>query len=279
MALGDITRINTNIAALNALNSLKNIGSQLAATQLRIQTSKRINSAADDPAGFAIASKFDVRARGLATALDSVGNFNNVLGIAEGGMQSIHDTLLNIRDLVTKAASDDLGSQERTAIKSQITDLSAEITRLQGQTTFNGVKLLDGSFTSKRVQTGSEGTDNLSVGISQDFSLASLGVVDASINVSTSALASTSLGSLDAAISTVRTQIQGVGSLVSRLQSVQDSLSVAITNTKAAKSRILDADVAAEQVNSVRLQILQQLATSQLAQANTGPQSLLALFR
>ncbi|MDD5558296.1 flagellin [Candidatus Methylomirabilis sp.] len=282
MAIGDLTRINTNIAAFNALNSLKNIGNQLGVTQLRLQTGKRINEAADDPAGFSVVGKLNARARGLATALDSVGTSTNMLSIAEGAMQSIHDNLLNMRDLILQATSNNLGSDERTAIEQQLDDLTSEIGRLRDATTFNGQKLLDGTFTGKRVLTGSETTDTILVSISQDFdptSTTGLGLADASMDVSTAALASTSLSYVDTALGSVRSQIQNVGSVSSRLRSISDNLSVAVTNTKAAASRVQDADVAAEQVNAVRLQILQQLATAQLTQANSGPQQVLALFR
>lgn len=282
MAIGDLTRINTNIAAFNALNSLKNIGNQLGVTQLRLQSGKRINEAADDPSGFSIVGKLNARARGLAAALDSVGTSTNLLSIAEGAMQSIHDNLLNVRDLVLQATSSNLGTDERTALETQIDDLTAEISRLRDATTFNGNKLIDGTFTGKRVLTGSETTDTILMSISQDFdptSTTGLGLADASLDVSTAALASTTLGYVDTALGLVRTQIQKVGSVASRLRSVSDNLAVADTNTRAAASRIQDADVAAEQVNAVRLQILQQLATAQLSQANSGPQQVLALFR
>lgn len=279
MAIGDLTRINTNIAALNALNSLRSIGNQLGVSQLRLQTGKRINEAADDPAGFSIVGRLNQRARGLATALDSVGTSTNLLSIAEGGAQSINSNLLNIRDLVLQATSSNLGTSERTAIAQQISDLTAEITRLRDTTTFNGNKLLDGSFANKSVLTGSETTDTIQVGVSQDFSLASLGITTASLAVDTTANASVSLANVNASLTSVSLQIQTIGSVSARLRSVQDNLSVAVTNTKAAASRIQDADVAAEQVNAVRLQILQQLATAQLSQANTGPQQILTLFR
>jgi len=279
MAIGDLTRINTNIAAFNALNSLRTIGNQLGTSQLRLQTGKRINEAADDPAGFSISSKLTSRARGLATALDSVGTSMNLLSIAEGAAQSIHDNLLNIQDLVRQATSDNLGSSERSAIEQQIDDLSAEVTRLRDATTFNGVKLIDGTFTGKRILTGAEASDTILASISQDFSLASLGISDASLAVDTVANASLSLTYVDAALVSVRLEIQNIGSVSSRLRSISDNLAVAVTNTQAAKSRVMDADVAAEQVNAVRLQILQQLATAQLTQANSGPQQVLALFR
>lgn len=279
MALGDFTRINTNLGALSALAALKDLSSQLSVSQNRLASGKRINDASDDPAGFSIGQKFDVRARGLATALDSVGTFSNALSITQGAIGNINDLLLQIRDLAVQGSTDTLGADERAALEQQSDDLSAEITRLQSQTNFAGQNLLDGTFTGKRVQTGSLGTENISVSLSQNFSLASLGIADAALDFSTSALSSTTIGTLDAALTTVRTNAQTVGSLANRLVTTQDALSVALTNTTAAKSRIMDADVAAEQINATRLQILQQLSTAQLAQVNTAPQTILALFK
>jgi flagellin len=279
MALGDINRINTNIAAFNALNALQNIGRQMGTTQLRLQTGKRINEAADDPSGFSISNKLDSRARGLATALDSTSISTNLLSIAETAMQSVVGILQDMQDLTRQAASDTIGTTERNAIETRLDDLSSEITRLRTQTTYNGVALVDGSFTGKRILTGSETTDTILMSITQDFSLASLGIVDGSLAVDTTSNASLSLSYVDAALVSARLEIQNVGSIVSRLRIVQDNLTVAITNTKAASARITDADIAAEQVNAVRLQILQQLATAQLSQANSQPQNILALFR
>lgn len=279
MALGDINRINTNIAAFNALNALQHIGRQLGTAQLRLQSGKRINEAADDPAGFSISNKLDSRARGLATALDSASISTNLLSIAETAMQSVVGIMQDMQDLIRQATTSTIGTSERTAIETRLDDLSAEITRLRTQTTYNGVALIDGTFTGKRILTGSESTDTILMSITQDFSLASLGIADTSLDVSTEALASTSLTYVDAALVSARLEIQNVGSIVGRLRVVQDNLTVAITNTKAASARITDADIAAEQVNAVRLQILQQLATAQLSQANSQPQNVLALFR
>lgn len=279
MALGDFTRINTNLGALSALAALQDLSAQISISQNRLASGKRINSSSDDPAGFSIAQKFDVRARGLATALNSVGTFSNVLSIAQGAIGNINDLVLQIRDLAVQGASDTLGAEERAALEQQSDDLSAEITRLRDQTNFAGQNLLDGTFINKRVQTGSLGTENISMGITQNFSLASLGLADGSLDFSTSALASTTIGFIDGALASVRLATQNVGSLASRLVTTQDALSVALNNTIAAKSRIVDADVAAEQINVTRLQILQQLSTAQLAQANVAPQTILALFQ
>jgi flagellin len=277
MAIGDSSRINTNIGALNGLNSLREVNAKLNISQLRLATTKRINEAADDPSGYSIATSFDQRARGLQVAFDSVGTAGNALSIAEGGMKDIQAIVMNMRDLVIQASSDTLGATERTAIDTQLTSLRAEVDRIASKSTFNGVSLLDGSFTNKRFQTGDVAGDYISFSISSNFNSTSIGLANVSVGSSTTA--SNSMASVNAAISIVTTSVQNIGSTVQRLRLVENNLSVAIVNTQAAKSRILDADVALEQVESVRLQIVRQLATAQLGQANMAPQNVLSLFR
>ena len=277
MAIGDANRINTNLGALNALNSLMNINKSLQISQLRLSTGKRINEAADDPSGYSIATSFDQRARGLQVALDSIGTASNVLSIAEGSLNNINQILLNMRDLVVAGASDTMGATERTAINTQLTSLRAEIDRIASQTSFNGTKLLDGAFTNKRFQTGDTETDFISFSITSNFNSTSIGLASASVDSSTTAC--NSLASVNAAITIVTGQVQSIGSTVQRLRLVENNLSVAIVNTTSAKSRILDADVAREQVESTRMQIMRQLATAQLAQANVAPQNVLSLFQ
>jgi flagellin len=277
MALGDGNRIGNNIAALNALNALMDVNKSLQVSQLRLSTGRRINEAADDPSGYSISVSFDKRARGLAVALDSVGTASNAMSIAEGAMQNLTQILLNMKDLVVQAASDVLGSTERTAINTQLSSLRAEIDRIASQTTFNGTALLDGTFTNRRFQTGDTETDYISFSITSNFNSTSLSLANVSVGDSTAAC--NSMASVNTAITIVASQVQAIGSAVQRMRLVENNLSVAIVNTTAAKSRILDADVAKEQVESTRLQILRSLATAQLAQANVAPQAVLSLFR
>jgi len=277
MALGDGNRIGNNIAALNALNALMDVNKSLQVSQLRLSTGRRINEAADDPSGYSISVSFDKRARGLAVALDSVGTASNAMSIAEGAMQNLTQILLNMKDLVVQAASDVLGSTERTAINTQLSSLRAEIDRIASQTTFNGTALLDGTFTNRRFLTGDTETDYIRFSISSNFNSTSLSLGNVSVGDSTAAC--NSMASVNTAITIVASQVQAIGSAVQRMRLVENNLSVAIVNTTAAKSRILDADVAKEQVESTRLQILRSLATAQLAQANVAPQAVLSLFR
>ena len=287
-------RIATNIGAMNAYNALNNINQQLQVTQLRLATGKRINSAADDPAGYTIGTKLNARAAGLTQALTNVGDAQSVLSTAEGGLQAISQILINIKTLVTQAGNAGLGSDELAAIGNQIQDYANEIDQIVQQTKFNGKQLLygaGGNGFSGVFQVGSDSADVLNVALDSTNTSYS-GAVDSS-NISsvvstftfsgaaslTSTQIANALTSVDAGITNVSKVLQYVGSLESRLSFKQQVLNVSITNVDAAASRIMDADIAKEQVNATKLQILQQTATVQLAQANTLPSAVLRLFQ
>ncbi len=279
MAFYTGSRINTNVGALNAFNALNALNSKIGTHQLRLASGKRINSAADDPAGYTISKKLQARSRSLSAALNNVGEAKNILSVAEGGFQNINDILVGIKEKVIQAGNGSYTAEEYTAIVTQITDMLNEVDDIISETKFNGSKLLDNNFTSKVFQTGADGGDSLTVSLSagvdsSDFGLNSI----TSADLKGSSL-STTLSSLDSAISTVSSELQKIGSLIQRLDVKESTLQVAITNTDAAASRIMDADIAKEQLDITKLQILQQTATIQLAQANAAPQNVLQLFR
>jgi flagellin len=154
MATVDITRIASNIGALNALNSLQNINAKLATHQTRLSTGLRINSASDDPAGLTIATKMLARSEGLKTALDNISDAKNMLSVAEGGLSKMSDIIIQMRNKAEQAASDTLGSSERAAIQTQISSYAQQLQDIIDQTKWNGVKLLDNSTGNKVFQTG-----------------------------------------------------------------------------------------------------------------------------
>ena len=280
MAIGDSARINTNIAALNALNALKTINRNLARSQLKLATGLRINDVSDDPAGFVISTRLGARSRGLSTALDNVATAKNVLAIAEGGLINITEILITMKEKVTQAASDTLGSAERNAIKTEIDQLTTEIDNIVAETLFNNIALIDGTYTGISFQTGEDTTNTLVFNVSQDHTQSGLSVAsgDVSSRVFTASGSSVALSNVNTAIEVVSDTLQDIGAHVTRLTIKESTLSIAITNTLSTKSRILDADIASEQLESTRLQILLQTSTAQLAQANVIPQNVLALF-
>ncbi len=176
MATVDVTRIASNIGALNSLNSLQNINAKLATHQTRLSTGKRINSAADDPAGLTIATKMLARSEGMKVAMDNIGDAKNMLSVAEGGMSKINDILIQMRNKAEQAASDTLGSSERAAIQTQLSAYAAQIQDSIDNTKWNGVRLLDQSTGSKTFQTGADQGDSVTWSLADKLDPTSLKV-------------------------------------------------------------------------------------------------------
>ncbi len=279
MAVSSGSRINTNLSALNAYNALNNINREVGVHQLRLATGKRVNSAADDPSGYVISKKMEGRIRAMSSALDNVGDAQSVYGVAEGGYQTIADILVQIKEKQARAANGAMGADELDAIASEINALMSEIDDINDQTKFNGTTLLkktSGSTTySKTFQVGEGSSETLSVSFSAVTGATAL------LTVAAGSVTSANISTLtvDEALKTVNAEIGKIGGSLNRLSTKEANLTTAITNTEAAKSRILDADIAREQIAAVKLQILQQTATAQLAQANASPQVFLSLFR
>jgi len=146
MAYSSGARINTNIAAYNALNALNNINGQLSVHQLRLATGKRVNSAQDDASGYVISQKMYARIGSLQAALDNVGDAQSVLNTAQGGMQTISDLLVQMQQQQTRFNNGTWSSDEKNAIASNMEQLRQEIVDTINGTKFNGVALLNGQF-------------------------------------------------------------------------------------------------------------------------------------
>ncbi|MBO8130484.1 MAG: flagellin [Candidatus Marinimicrobia bacterium] len=273
--MGELMQIAANIQAMWAYQSLDNINKELGIRTLRLSTGKKINSTEEDPAGYQLARTLERRRRGLEVALQNVENAQSVLNVAEGGYQNIMDILQTLKEKATQAADYSLSDVQRSAIQDQVEALISEIDDIVSETTFNNDQLIDGGY-SGYFQTGEESSNQLLVSL-KDADSAALGIN--SINVSSSASASAAIGTLSSAIDNLASYIQDVGEFKVRLSSKEQTLSVAITNTEAVRSTIEDADFAKEQMEVMKLQILQQTAVASYVQANTSPQIVLTLFR
>ena len=270
------TRINANIAALMSYNELMKVNSTVAQGLLRLSSGKRINAVGDDPAGFSLARGIESRRRSLSQALANVATAKNVLSIAEGGYLAIAEILQVIKEKTVQAADDAYNVEQKAAIQGQITALVEEIDDIVEETEFQGTMLIDGSFSNAKFQTGAAAGDVFNVQLS-DASSAALSI--STLDVSTAILASTAMAAVDAAINELNAVVQDVGEYTIRLDSKEGTLAVAITNIESTRSRIEDADFAAEQMNLIRAQIVQQTAFASFAQANAAPQLVLSLFR
>ena len=175
MASVDVTRIASNIGALNALNSLNNINAKLAMHQTRLSTGKRINSAADDPAGLTIATKMLSRSEGMKVALDNIGDASNMLAVTESGLSKMNDILVIMRNKAEQAASDTLGTSERDAIATQLSAFANQIDSMVSETKWNSALLLDGSV-NKRFQTGVDAGEYTTFQMTSKFDPGTLGI-------------------------------------------------------------------------------------------------------
>lgn len=275
MAFGDLTRIGTNLQSMDSLRTLQNSNNELGMRQLRLATGSKINRAEDDSAGYSIATKLQSKVRGQAQALSNVGDAKSMLTIAEGSLNTVMEILQTMKEKTVQAANDTMSSTERTAIDNQLDALSNEITDILGDSKFNNTSLF--TSTSFKFQVGEASTDSFAVTVGT-MSVGQLSVATTDINVSSAANATGLLSSIDSAITTISNKLGGIGDSQKRLTFKQDALGIAINNNEAARSRIADADFAKEQMEIVKLQILQQTGTAAVAQANSAPQSVLSLF-
>jgi flagellin len=405
MANIDLTRIASNIGALNTLASLENINKQLSTHQARLASGKRINSAADDPAGLTIATKLQARSEGLKVALSNISDAKNLLAVGESGLSRINDIIVQMRNKTMQGASDTLGLAERNALLQQMRAYASQIDDIVAQTDWNGNKLIDGSYDTGTgtltFQTGASSSDTttltglknlkatstsglqlagintgtvatmtisgagsavtavdnataasastLSTGLYQvrtyrtATNAAKIELMDAggavldtqtigtaagsatfaaafnvtasfaavtSTNTTTDVFAYTRSGELNLStdgtafatgtsakvmssassfnsymsyiegkLNTVSSQLSLVGAMSGRLTFKEEQVTAAQINIEASYSRIMNANMAEEQVNASKFTILQQTATAMLAQANQAPQFLLSLFR
>ncbi|MFP4548104.1 MAG: flagellin [Fidelibacterota bacterium] len=273
--MSDLMQIYTNTQAMRTRASLVDVNNRLSTHQYRLSTGKRINSAAEDPAGYALARTLEKRQRGLNVALQNTKNASSIMNIAEGGYQNIMDIIQTIKEKATQAADYSLNDSQRSALDNQVKALIQEIDEIVDDTTFNDRNLIDGNY-SGEFHTGEGFDDELTVSLlNADSAALSIDAMD----LTTQANAKTAISQSSSAIDTLANAIQTVGEYKVRLTSKVNALSTQQTNTEAVRSTIEDADFAKEQMEVVKNQILQQTSVSALTQANTAPQVVLSLIQ
>ncbi len=373
--------INTNLVSLNAQRNLSSSQQSLAVAMQRLSSGLRVNSAKDDAAGLAIAERMNTQVRGLNVAARNANDGISLAQTAEGALGKVSDMLQRMRELAVQSANATNNSTDRAALQAEVAQLKAEVDRVANTTSFNGTKLIDGSFTSAVFQVGANSGDTITIGSIADANLAQLGtvtsassqnstaisdltavvaggvivngfdigplaavgttqqrtadVVDAINRISTSsgvnaaydvatnkiiltsagnialtgtadaartgfdlsesATAATTTGittldvssfagadlalrQVDSSLNTVNNARATLGAVQSRFENAIANIAVTAENVTAARSRIMDADFAAETAALSRAQILQQAGTAMVAQANQLPQSVLQLL-
>jgi len=266
-------RVNTNIASLTAQRNLGAVTSRLQGNFARLSSGLRIATAADDAAGLGISERMRAHIRSLTVAGRNAQDGVSLTQTAEGAMQEISNNLGRMRELAVQAANGTLTTADRATLDTEYQALISEVDRIATQTTFNGVSLLDSSATTS-IQVGSQAGETITVTFS-DVTAATLGLTG---NITSAANATTELGTLDTAIDSVSTARGALGASQNRMQSAIASIASARENLAAAESRIRDVDVAMETADLTRNSIMQQAATSVLAQANVQPQLALSLL-
>jgi len=270
--------INNNSASLAAQRNLSVSTNSLQRSVERLSSGLRITRAADDAAGLGLSESLRAQIRSVNQATRNASDGISLTQIADGAAATIGSLLARLRELSSQSASGTVGGTERSYIDQEFVALRSEIDRIAQTTEFNGQALTSGSSISFSIAVGfRSGTGNsltLSLG---DITTSSLGL--SSVNVSTSANASSALANIDSAISAVATARSNYGSLQNRFEATISNLQITGENLTAAESRIRDADVAYETAAFTKNQILVQTGISVLAQANTLPQQALALLR
>ncbi|PTV96838.1 flagellin [Halanaerobium saccharolyticum] len=159
-------RINTNVAALNSYNQLKNTQNNLSKSLSRLSSGKRINGAADDAAGLAISEKMNAQTRGLAQAQRNAQDGISMIQTAEGALKETHSILQRMRELAVQSSNDTLTTEDRNEIQKEINQLTEEVQRIGVTTEFNTQQLLDSSFTGKKIHIGANKDQTLDVDVS-----------------------------------------------------------------------------------------------------------------
>jgi flagellin len=283
--------INTNVGAQISANALAQNDRAMTQAMERLATGKRINSASDDAAGLAIASKLTSQVKGLDQAVRNGNDAISLVQTADGAMAEVGNMLQRMRELSVQSGTGTLSTADRTALNTEFVALSTEIERIADNTQWNGDNLLDGS-------AGANGLMTFQVGYEADQTIlgdlqldgdatysagATAGGVFTndidSLSVDTAANANLALAAIDVSIAGLDAKRSTLGSTLNTLEFAVDNLANASQNASAARSRIEDADYALETTELARTQIIAQAATAMLSQANQQTMSVMALLK
>ena len=274
--------INTNVGALKAAQASYSVNKSMETSMNRLSTGKRINSAQDDAAGLAIANRLNAEIRGINQSIKNAADAHSMLATAEGALVEVNSILLRMREIAVQSANETVDNADRKNLQSEVTQLETEIQRIVDDTTWAGITLLAGGFTSGATfQIGPRNSDGITFSISavEPLSTVAKGGLNLNSHVSVQATAAAYITTIDAAISIISQDRANYGAYMNRLDHAISNLQNTATNLATSKGRIMDADFAAESSNLARTQVLQQASMAMLAQANASKQNILSLFQ
>ena len=282
-----MTVIGTNIAAMRAQAASNTATNQLQSSMERLSSGKRINSAKDDAAGLAIATKMTAQIRGLSAASRNANDGISLAQTAEGALGQISNIIQRIRELAVQSANGTVTNADRLGLDNESRALLDQIDTIATTTNFNGVSLLDGSAPSVSIQTGINASDTVAVTLGDSRSVTLMikkattqGTAGTSeIDLANATNASSALATLSTALAAVASARASLGASQNRLSVTVDNIASTVTNLTEARSRIEDVDFSAETTTLAKAQILNQASTAMIAQANQSQQNVLSLLK
>jgi flagellin len=299
----DVTQtINTNLASLTAQRNLSASQAQLGTAMQRLSSGMRVNGAKDDAAGLSIAERMSTQVRGMAVAMRNANDGISMAQVGEGALGSVSNLFQRMRELAVQSANATNTSSDRASLNQEFIQLGAEARRTLAGTQFNGQHILaqgsDSVFqigansnasVDQLVVTGFNWADTTTTNapaVAGITALLATDVVPASytsgftgVQITDTLTAQGALTTLDTAIANVNTQRANYGAVQNRFENIVSNMQVAVENQTAARSRIMDADYAAETSALSRANILQQAGNAMVAQANQLPQQVLSLLK
>jgi flagellin len=275
--------VNSNTTAMNALGNLNRTQRGLQESFANISSGLRINNAADDSAGLAVAENLEAEQMSLRQAQRNTHDGISVIQTAEGATNEVGDILKRMRELAVQSSSETLHNNERSYIQDEFTQLTAEVDRIANVTEFNGISLgnqTNGSATGTlNVQVGIHDSTDDRIGIELgDLRSKTLQVDGSNVSLGNTTSAQSALTTIDNALDKVNGYRSDYGSVQNRLESALNNLETYTENVAGAESRIRDADFAHETAEMSKFQIMQQAGVAILGQANGLSQGALRLI-
>ncbi len=261
--------INTNLEAMDANRNLNSTESMLSQSMQRLSSGLRINSAADDVAGYAISQKLEGQVNGLNQATQNSQDAVSLAQTAQGSLNDVSQMLQRVRELAVQYANGTTSTSDKEAITSEVTQLTSEIERVGETTQFNGINLLSEAATIS-FQVGANDKEVIGVKTAD---------LKTSIEKKIELKGAEPIKGIDEAIDTVSALAGEFGAVQDRIQYTEANLETYSQNLASAQSGIVDVNMAAEMTNFTKLQVLEQAGISVLAQANAQPQAVLKLLQ
>ena len=281
--------INTNVSSLNSQRNLMNTNKALDTAYQRLSSGLRINSAKDDAAGLQISNRLTSQINGLNQGNRNANDGISLAQTAEGAMEEITGMFQRMRVLAEQSANGSNTNADRSALQQEVKQLATEIDRIAKDTTFGGTKLLDGTYKGV-FQVGADAKQTISFSLTQanGFSISGINAAAsaaggfasiATLSISTQDNAQSVLGAVDKMIAGVDRKRAELGAIQNRMESTIRNQANIAENLSSARSRVRDADFAVETAALTQYNILQQAASTVLAQANQRPNGALSLLR